>query len=97
MKFSTSRTHRLGLAVAGLACLSIVACTPTPPQSKTVQSSPQSNSSPNPTIAAPTNDKETGKMIPGAEKVSDLGFTKVTADNIAGLKNYEFYYMRDKT
>ena len=34
MKFSTSLASRLSLVVAGLACLSIVACTPTSPQLK---------------------------------------------------------------
>lgn len=133
MKFSTSLTSRLGLAVAGLIGLSIVACTPTAPQQKTSPANPQtSTSSNNPSTNAPTNtptnDKEkflailgtqkdgwlpkvligknlkqglspeaTGKIIPGAEKVSDLGFSKVKTQDISGLKNYEFYYTRDNT
>lgn len=35
---------------------------------------------------------ETGKIIPGAEQVSDYGFSKVAVNDIPGLKQYEFYY-----
>ncbi len=41
--------------------------------------------------------EDAGKVIPGAEKVSDLGFSKVSTQDISGLKNYEFYYTRDNT
>ena len=123
MKYSHPIASRLGLVVAGLVCLSIVACTLTTPQS-----SPQASTGSNPKTNAPTNAKEkflailgtrkdgwlpkvligknlkkgltpeeAGKVIPGSEKVSDLGFSKVTAQDISGLKNYEFYYTRDNT
>jgi hypothetical protein len=38
-----------------------------------------------------------GKIIPGAEKVSEYGFSKIPVRNIPGLKNYEFYYGNDST
>ncbi|HEY9627906.1 MAG TPA: hypothetical protein V6C84_11440 [Coleofasciculaceae cyanobacterium] len=34
----------------------------------------------------------TGKIIPGAEQVSEFGFSKVAVQDIPGLKHYEFYY-----
>ncbi|MBI4784559.1 MAG: hypothetical protein HY785_25080 [Oscillatoriophycideae cyanobacterium NC_groundwater_1537_Pr4_S-0.65um_50_18] len=34
----------------------------------------------------------TGKIIPGAEQVSEFGFSKVAVQDIPGLKQYEFYY-----
>ncbi len=36
-----------------------------------------------------------GKIIPGAEQVSEYGFSKVRVRNISGLKQYEFYYAKD--
>lgn len=125
MKYSHPIASRLGLVVAGLVCLSIVACTPTTNQSSS-ESNPKASTSSN--ANAPTNDKEkflailgtqkdgwlpkvlmgknlkkgltpeeAGKVIPGSEKVSDLGFSKVAAQDISGLKNYELYYTRDNT
>jgi hypothetical protein len=38
-----------------------------------------------------------GKIIPGAEQVSEFGFSKVTVHNIPGLKQYEFYYAKDSS
>ncbi len=40
---------------------------------------------------------DTGKIISGAEKVSDYGFSKVTVNDIPGLKQYEFYYAKDSS
>jgi hypothetical protein len=39
----------------------------------------------------------TGKIIPGAEQVSEFGFSKVAVQNIPGLKQYEFYYAKDSS
>ena len=39
----------------------------------------------------------TGKIIAGAEQVSKFGFSKVTVQNIPGLKQYEFYYAQDSS
>lgn len=36
-----------------------------------------------------------GKIFPGAEKVSEFGFSKVAAKDSPGLKQYEFYYAKD--
>jgi hypothetical protein len=36
-----------------------------------------------------------GKLFPGAENVSDYGFSKVAAQNVPGLKQYEFYYAKN--
>jgi hypothetical protein len=36
-----------------------------------------------------------GKIIPGAEKVSQYGFSKVKVENVPGLKEYEFYYAQN--
>jgi hypothetical protein len=38
---------------------------------------------------------EVGKIIPGAEAVTEYGFSKVNAKDIPGLKRFEFYYMKD--
>jgi hypothetical protein len=35
---------------------------------------------------------EVGKIIPGAEQISDLGFSEVKVQDIPGLKEYQFYY-----
>lgn len=35
---------------------------------------------------------QTAKIIPGADKVSEFGYSKVAVNNIPGLKQYEFYY-----
>jgi hypothetical protein len=40
---------------------------------------------------------ETGKIIPGAEQVTDYGFSKVTVKEVPGLKRYEFYYAKGNT
>lgn len=37
----------------------------------------------------------TGKIIPGAEQVSEFGFSKVAVQDIPGLKQYEFYYAKN--
>lgn len=37
----------------------------------------------------------TGAIIPGAEQVSEFGFSKVTVSDVPGLKQYEFYYAAD--
>jgi hypothetical protein len=37
---------------------------------------------------------QTGKIIPGAEQVTDYGFSKVTVKNVPGLKEYQFYYAK---
>lgn len=39
----------------------------------------------------------TGKIIPGAEQVSNYGFSKVKVNTIPGLKQYEFYYAQDSS
>jgi hypothetical protein len=39
----------------------------------------------------------TGKIISGAEKVSEYGFSKVNVENVPGLKQYEFYYAKDSS
>ncbi|MBW4662516.1 MAG: hypothetical protein KME15_28050 [Drouetiella hepatica Uher 2000/2452] len=36
-----------------------------------------------------------GKIIPGAEQVSEFGFSKVAVQNVPGLKQYEFYYAKN--
>lgn len=38
-----------------------------------------------------------GKIIPGAEQVSEYGFSKVIVSNIPALKQYEFYYAKDSS
>jgi hypothetical protein len=38
-----------------------------------------------------------GKIIPGAEQVSEFGFSKVAVHNIPSLKQYEFYYAKDSS
>lgn len=38
-----------------------------------------------------------GKIIPGAEQVSEYGFSKVAVSNIPTLKQYEFYYAKDSS
>ncbi len=38
-----------------------------------------------------------GKIIPGAERVSEFGFSKVAVQNIPGLTQYEFYYAKDSS
>lgn len=38
---------------------------------------------------------DVGAIFPGAEEVSEFGFSKVTIDNVPGLKEYEFYYTQD--
>jgi len=35
---------------------------------------------------------QTAQIIPGADKVSEFGYSKVVVNNIPGLKQYEFYY-----
>jgi hypothetical protein len=37
---------------------------------------------------------ETGKIIPGADRVSEFSFSKVTVKDVPGLKRYEFYYAK---
>ena len=39
----------------------------------------------------------TGKIIPGAEQVSEFGFSKVAVQKVPGLKQYEFYYAKDSS
>lgn len=39
----------------------------------------------------------TGKIIPGAEQVSEFGFSKVAVQNTTALKQYEFYFAKDST
>lgn len=38
-----------------------------------------------------------GKIIPGAEQVSEFGFSKVAVSNIPALRQYEFYYAKDSS
>lgn len=38
-----------------------------------------------------------GKIFPGAEQVSDYGFSKVAVQNSPGLKQYEFYYAKNSS
>jgi hypothetical protein len=40
---------------------------------------------------------QAGKIIPGAEKVSEYGFSKISVSNVPGLKRYEFYYGNDSS
>ncbi|NEQ25537.1 MAG: hypothetical protein F6K28_42045 [Microcoleus sp. SIO2G3] len=39
--------------------------------------------------------EEVGKAVPGAEKVSEFGFSEVMVKDIPGLQNYEFYFAKD--
>ncbi len=39
--------------------------------------------------------EEVGKTIPGAEKVSEYGFSEVTVADVPGLQKYEFYFAKD--
>lgn len=38
-----------------------------------------------------------GKIIPGAERVSEFGFSQTAVQNVPGLKQYEFYFAKDSS
>lgn len=39
--------------------------------------------------------EEVGKAIPGAEKISDFGFSEVAVKDVPGLQKYEFYFAKN--
>ncbi|MGD2183122.1 hypothetical protein [Lusitaniella coriacea] len=40
--------------------------------------------------------EETGKVIPGAEEVSEFGFSEVQVEDVPEIQKYEFYFEKDE-